>query len=62
MQQTLRAWRLAKEITIEQMADMLDIHPNTYRNWEKEPGTIPISKAYIIADSLQVELGDIIFE
>lgn len=52
----LRQWRLAKEITIEKMAGMLDVHPNTYANWEKEPEKIPIGKAHAISEIIGVSM------
>ena len=56
---TLRQWRLAREISIEKMAELLDIHPNTYRIWESDPENIAIGKAKQISDILNVPLADI---
>lgn len=56
---TLRQWRLAKEITIDKMAAMLEVHPNTYRVWEKDPADIAISKAKKISEILGVPMEDI---
>ena len=56
---TLRQWRLAREISIEKMAELLDIHPNTYRIWESEPEKIAIGYAKQISDILNVPLADI---
>ena len=58
---TLRAWRLAKELSVDKVSDILGIHPNTYRHWEKQPGVIPISKAYQLADLFGIKVDDIIF-
>ena len=59
---TLRQWRRAKEITQEQMADVLGIHVNTYQNWEDAPEKISIEKALEIAKFFKVGLEDISFK
>ena len=56
---TLRQWRLAREVSMDQMAKSLDIHPNTYAAWEQEPEKIPIGKALKITQILDVRLEDI---
>lgn len=58
---TPREWRRVREISQEAMADKLNIHVNTYQNWEKEPGRIPYSKAVEIARILNVSINDIAF-
>ena len=60
--QTVRAWRRAKEISQESMAEKLGIHVNTYQNWESEPDKISISNAKRIAGIFGVSLDDILFE
>lgn len=62
MELTLRQWRKAREISQEKMADILNVHVNTYQNWEEDPGKISIEKAKIIAKTLNVSLSNIIFE
>lgn len=62
MSLTLREWRRVKEITQEAMAQQLNIHVNTYQNWEKEPGKICFEKAVQISKILNVPLDDIAFE
>ncbi len=62
MSLTLREWRRVKEITQETMAQKLNIHVNTYQNWEKEPGKISFEKAVEISKILNVSLDDISFE
>ena len=56
---TLRQWRLAREVSMEQMAKSLDIHPNTYAAWEQEPEKIPVGKAIKITQLLDVRLEDL---
>lgn len=58
---TLRQWRKAREITQEQMAKALNIHINTYQNWEKDPGKISVTNVMKIAEVLKVSINDIIF-
>ena len=59
---TLRAWRRAKEISQEDMAERLNVHTNTYQNWEKEPEKISIANAVKIADILGVGMNEILFK
>lgn len=56
---TLRQWRLAREVSMDQMAKSLDIHPNTYAAWEQEPEKIPVGKAIKITQLLDVRLEDL---
>lgn len=56
---TLRQWRLAREISIDKMAELLGIHPNTYRQWEAAPDQIAIGRAQQISEILRVPLADI---
>lgn len=56
---TLKQIRLAKEFTIQQMAEALEVHPNTYSNWEKEPLTISIGNAFKIAALFGMSVDDI---
>lgn len=58
---TLRQWRKAREITQEQMAKALNVHINTYQNWEKDPGRISVTNVMKIAEVLKVSINDIIF-
>ena len=59
---TLRAWRRAKEISQEDMAERLNVHVNTYQNWESEPDKISIGNAKKIAEIFGVSLDEILFE
>ena len=56
---TLRQWRLAREVSMDQMAKGLGIHPNTYAAWEQEPEKIPIGKALKITQLLDIRLEDL---
>lgn len=58
---TIRAWRKARELTVEQTATLLGVHPNTYRNWENAPEKISIENADKICKAFKVSFGDIIF-
>lgn len=59
---TLRAWRRAKEISQEDMAERLNVHVNTYQNWEKEPEKISIANAVKISSILEVGMNEISFK
>lgn len=58
---TLKEWRRARGLSQEKMAEKLDIHINTYRNWEDKPSSIRLDKARKIADILGLQMSDIIF-
>ena len=49
---TLKQWRLAKEISQEQMAQVCNVHRNTYAAWEENPEDISIKNAKLIAKAL----------
>ncbi|MBQ1575201.1 MAG: helix-turn-helix transcriptional regulator [Clostridiales bacterium] len=55
----LRQIRLAKEISKQEMANRLGIHPNTYTAWEDEPDNISIGRAYEICKILDVDFESI---
>ena len=57
---TLRQWRLAREKTVVEMAEICGVHPNTYAAWEKDPESISIGAARKIAEALDVNL-DVLF-
>lgn len=57
----LRQIRLAKEISIDQIAEYLGIHPNTYSLWEKEAGKISMENAVKICGFLGVNFDADIF-
>lgn len=57
----LAEWRKLKQYSQEDMADALNIHVNTYRAWENEPGRIKIDDAIRIAKILDVPFEDICF-
>jgi len=59
---TLREWRLAREKTVEDMADACGVHANTYRAWERDPDCISVGNAKIIAKVLGLTVNDIFFE
>lgn len=58
---SVKSWRLAREISQEQMAKKLEVHPNTYILWEKEPSKISVAMSFKIASILNVSFDDIDF-
>lgn len=58
---TVREWRLAKEISQQEMADRLGVHVNTYIAMEKEPEKIRIGQAVRISDIFGIPLSNIDF-
>ncbi len=61
MSLTVKQWRLAKEITIQEMADACGVHYNTYAKWEDDPGKISIDAAKKIAVALGESVDTIFF-
>lgn len=61
MRMSLKSWRRSKGYTFDEMADLLGVHVNTYRNWEENPQKISIGNAVKIAEILETDLGSIIF-
>lgn len=57
----LKAWRRAKNITQESMAEHLGISVATYIAWEQNPDSIKIGIAYKIAEIFEVDINDIEF-
>ena len=58
---TLRQWRLARELTIDEMAAACGVHPNTYRAWEEHPEKVSVGKAVMIAEALGASVDAIFF-
>lgn len=61
MSLTVKQWRLAKEITIAEMAEACGVHYNTYAKWEEDPGKISIDAAKKIAKALGESVDAIFF-
>jgi transcriptional regulator with XRE-family HTH domain len=61
MKLTLKEWRRARGKTQEEMAQLCNVHINTYRRWEDNPGEIKYDNAILIADHLNIGLDDILF-
>lgn len=59
---TVKQWRLAKEISQEQMAEKCGVHRNTYAAWEERPEDISIKNAKIIATALGESVDRIFFD
>ncbi|WP_207656866.1 helix-turn-helix transcriptional regulator [Clostridium sp. chh4-2] len=57
---TMRQWRLAKELSQEDMAIKCGVHRNTYASWEENPDNVSVGNAKIIAKALG-ESVEIIF-
>lgn len=58
---TLKQWRLAKEISQEEMATKCNVHRNTYAAWEENPDNISVGNAKIIAKALNESVNTIFF-
>lgn len=58
---TMRQWRRVRDFTQEEMAKRLNVHINTYQNWEQHPEKISIANAIKITQVLNVPMNDISF-
>lgn len=56
---SLKQARMMRDISQIEMAKRLDVHPQTYSMWEKEPNKISIGKASQICKILEVRFEDI---
>jgi transcriptional regulator with XRE-family HTH domain len=58
---SLKQWRLAKEISQEEMATRCGVHRNTYASWEENPDNISVGNAKIISNALCESVNTIFF-
>lgn len=58
---SLKQWRLAKEISQEEMAMKCGVHRNTYAAWEENPDNISVGNAKIISMALRESVNTIFF-
>ncbi len=61
MSLSLMAWRRARNISQQKMANLLEVHVNTYQKWEEKPENISINNAFKICKILDVPLDEIKF-
>lgn len=61
MSLTMKQWRLAKELSQEEMAKRCGVHRNTYASWEENPDSVSIKNAKKIAEVLGVSVNVIFF-
>lgn len=59
---TLKQWRRVKDLTQKDMSNMLNVHINTYQNWEENPEKISVKHALNIAEIFNVSINDITFK
>lgn len=58
---SMRQWRLAKELSQEEMAKKCKVHRNTYASWEENPNNVSVGNAKIIAKALGESVNTIFF-
>ena len=58
---TMKQWRLAKELSQEEMASKCNVHRNTYASWEENPDMVSVGNAKIIAKALGESVNTIFF-
>lgn len=62
MRFTLKQARLIREKHQEEMAELLDMHVQTYQKLEKNPDNVTIGQAKKIAEYLDIPYNDIFFD
>ncbi len=58
---TLKATRMMRGLTQDEMAEKLNVHRNTYAAWESHPEDISIKNAEEICRILNVTVDEVIF-
>lgn len=58
---SLKSARMMRGLTQSDMAKKLNVHRNTYANWEEKPETISMAKANEICSILNIPIDDIVF-
>lgn len=58
---TMKQWRLAKELSQEEIASKCGVHRNTYASWEENPDSVSVGNAKIIAKALGESVNVIFF-
>lgn len=61
MTKGLRFWRLNADLTVRSAAEALNVHENTLRNWERNPGSVPHVAVLRLAELYRVTPEDIDF-
>lgn len=59
---TLRDYRTLNNLTMEDMGELLAIHPQTYATLEKNPDRVSIKQAKLLAAKFGVTINDIFFD
>ena len=58
---TLKEWRKAKGVSVEKLAEQLNVSPSTVSNWENKGQKIPVNSAILACDYLGIKLEDVNF-
>lgn len=59
MKYSLKELRARKDMTQKEMAEYLGISPQTYCDWEKNPGMIKLSKLIEIGKCFEINISEI---
>ncbi|WP_217594110.1 helix-turn-helix domain-containing protein [Cohnella sp. GbtcB17] len=59
---TVRQARLLSDKTQQNMADMMDVHKQTYAKWEKHPDAMPVGKAKEFSAIVGLGVDEIFFD
>ena len=58
---TLREMRMKRGVSIVALSNHLGISRQTYRKYERNPGSMTVDQALAVCDFLRCSLGDIFF-
>ena len=58
----IRAARLAKHLTLEELAAAIDVPADTLRNWESGRRCLPIGQAMPLCAALELRITDLVTE
>ena len=58
---TIKEWMKIRGVSRERIADRCGVTGQTITNWQQRPGGIQIRHALKLAQSLEVDINDILF-
>lgn len=58
LRNNLKGYRVRKGLTQEDLAELLDVHVSTVKNWEKAPEKMTFEKLAVLANHYGVSIND----
>ena len=59
---TIKQWRMLHDMSQEELAQKLNVHANTIRNWEQNSLSMQVGDALKIAEVFGISMEKIFFE